>query len=149
MGSFTRGQRMCFPKFSFSSFILGKRRREISMAWWSLKLWLLLGNNMNFTTLSPIYKIFSLLKRVLRACEHPPKSCSFWKPCICGPVISHFLPEKFPRSLETTTLFKASFLCVLWSTAVSLQLFQYMTMPLSLGQIRLLICFPCFAFRFL
>lgn len=148
-GQFYKGTMLVFcPSFPSSSFILGKRRREISMACWNLKLWLVLENNVNFTILSPIYKIFSLLKRVLRAL-HPPKWCSFWKPDIHGHVISHLLPEKFPGSLETTTLLKASFLCVLWSTAASQQLFRCMSMPLSLGHVCLWICFPCFPFRFL
>lgn len=149
-GQFCKGMtHVLFPIFPSSSFILEKRRRDISMAWWNLKLWLVLGNSVNFTKLSPIYKIFSLLKRVLRACKHLPKICSFWQPDIHGPVIFLLLSEKFPGSLETTTLLTASFLYVLWLTAASQQLFQYKSVPLSLGQICLWICFPCFPFKFL
>lgn len=85
-----QGDNACaFPKFCpSSSFMLGKRRGEISMPQWNLKLWLVLQNNVNCTMLYPIYKTFSLLKRLLRACRHPPKSSSFWKPGIHDPVIS-------------------------------------------------------------
>lgn len=137
-GQFYKGTTLVlFPSFPSSSFILGKRWREISMAWWNPKLWLVLGNTVNFTILSPIHKVFSLLKRVLRACRHPPKGRSFWKPGIHGPLILHLWPKKFPGSLEATTLLKQSFLCALWSSAASQQLFQYMSMPLSLGPICL------------
>lgn len=63
-GMFCKGTYMLFPIFLSSSFTLGKGRRKTSTAWWNLKLWLVLWNNVNFARLS------SLLR-----------SWSFWREC--------------------------------------------------------------------
>lgn len=145
-GQFCKGMtHVLFPIFPSSSFILEKKEKRRLNGTVKSEVVACFREHCEFCKMSQIYKIISLLKRVLRSCKHLPKSCSFWKPGIHGPVIFHLLPEKFPGSLETTTLLTASFLCVLWSTAASQQLFQYQSMPLS--QINLFMyLFPMLSF---
>lgn len=63
-GKFCKGTHMLFPIFLSFSFTLGKGRRETSTAWWNLKLWLVLGNNVNFARLSSLVR-----------------SSAFWREC--------------------------------------------------------------------
>lgn len=149
-GNFCKGMHVLFPIFLSSSFTLGKGRREISTAWWNLTLWLGLGNKVNLVRLSSLNKIFSILKRLLRACKHPPKSCYFSGASIHGPGIFHLLPEKFPGSLKTTVVLKDSFFSVFCGPQQPLSGPSRISLCLSpLDTFYLWICFLHFPFRFL